>query len=128
MGDAFNIIDKDNDDILLVAPSEADERAAPDMSATGPKSASPHSSAGRFVFSRNTTQQLTLSEYTFRWRGLDDAPKWFAMRNTARRDIAAGRQHGQRPCCTRETSASVAKSATGGAVCPHVDGLPAILD
>ncbi|WP_225138104.1 recombinase family protein [Bradyrhizobium yuanmingense] len=65
---------------------------------------------------------MTLSEYTFRWRGLDDAPKWFAMRNTARRDIAAGRQHGQRPCCTRETPASVAKSATGGAVCPHVDG------
>ncbi|WP_342740035.1 hypothetical protein [Bradyrhizobium sp. B117] len=35
MDDAFNIIDKDNDDILLVASSEADERAAPDMSSTG---------------------------------------------------------------------------------------------
>jgi len=36
MDDAFHIIDKDNDDILLVASPEAEERAAPDMSATGP--------------------------------------------------------------------------------------------
>jgi len=41
MDDAFNIIDKDNDDILLVASSEADERAAPDMSATGAQKRKP---------------------------------------------------------------------------------------
>ncbi|MCA1537673.1 hypothetical protein I6F21_34715 [Bradyrhizobium sp. NBAIM03] len=33
---AFNIIDKDNDHILLVASSEADERAAPGHVGYGP--------------------------------------------------------------------------------------------